>query len=187
MDEVPATVAAPRLRPLPIVVVMGVSGCGKSVVGTALADRLGCRFVEGDRLHPSENVARMASGVPLTDEHRWGWLDVVGGAMAAVLAEGSGVIAACSALKRSYRDRLRLAAGPVVFVHLDIDRETAARRVGQRRGHFMPATLIDSQFADLEPPGPDESAMILDARLPVSDIVAEATRFLVTSTPEGTS
>src|SRR5882724_6690852 len=131
---------------------MGVAGCGKSAVGEALAAALRAVFVEGDRLHPPENVARMARGAPLTDALREGWLDAIGQRIAASVAGGQAVVAACSALKRSYRDRLRGLCRDIIFVYLEIDRETATRRVGNRKEHFMPASLVDSQFATLEPP-----------------------------------
>ncbi|MER9891586.1 gluconokinase [Mesorhizobium sp. M0119] len=153
---------------------MGVAGCGKSVVGEALAAALGAVFIEGDRLHPPENVARMASGQPLTDALREGWLDAIGQRMAASVASGQGVVAACSALKRSYRDRLRGFCADIVFVYLEIDPATAKQRVGNRKGHFMPASLVDSQFATLEAPAADEAAMTLDGTRRVADTVATA-------------
>ena len=152
---------------------MGVAGCGKSVVGKALAAALGATFVEGDRLHPPENVARMASGQPLTDVLREGWLDAIGRQIAASVGSGQGVVAACSALKRSYRERLRGFCRDIVFIYLEIDPTTAKRRVGNRKGHFMPASLVDSQFAILEAPDADERALTLDATRPVSDIVRD--------------
>jgi gluconokinase len=155
------------------IVVMGVSGCGKTVVGEALASRLGAAFIEGDRLHPPENVARMAASQPLTDAHRAGWLDKIGTAIAQAHDEGQGVVAACSALKRIYRDRLRDKAGAILFVHLDVSPLVARARVGRRKGHFMPASLVDSQFADLERPGRDEDALTMDGTLPVEDIVTK--------------
>ena len=155
-------------------VVMGVAGCGKSLVGSALARTLGWTYVEGDLLHPPANVQRMASGLPLTDEHRWGWLDAIGQRIALSQQQGDGVIAACSALKRAYRDRLRRYGDGLTFIYLEIDRQTAARRVGARKGHFMPASLVDSQFAALEPPGRDEMSVTLDARRPVEELVAAA-------------
>lgn len=155
----------------PAIVVMGVAGCGKSAVGAALAARLGFDFVEGDRLHPPENVARMASGQPLTDELRAGWLDAIGARIAETRAAGRGVVATCSALKRGYRDRLRGFRSDIVFLYLEIDPATASRRVAGRKGHFMPASLVESQFAILEPPGADELAWTMDARRPVAAIV----------------
>jgi len=150
---------------------MGVAGCGKSALGEALATALGAVFVEGDRLHPPENVARMASGEPLTDQLREGWLDAIGQRVAASVADGRSVVAACSALKRDYRDRLRGLCQDIVFVYLEIDRETARRRVGNRKGHFMPASLVDSQFAILEAPAADERALTIDGTGRISDIV----------------
>lgn len=169
---------ASTVRTIPAIVVMGVAGCGKSVVGEALAAALGAVFIEGDRLHPPENVARMASGQPLTDALREGWLDAIGQRMAASVASGQGVVAACSALKRSYRDRLRGFCPDIVFVYLEIDPATAKRRVGNRKGHFMPASLVDSQFATLEAPAADEAAITLDGTRPVADTVATALSLL---------
>jgi len=162
----------------PAIVVMGVAGCGKSAVGIALAAALGAIFIEGDRLHPPENVARMASGEPLTDQLRAGWLDAIGERIAASISEGQGVVAACSALKRSYRERLRGFCPDIVFVYLEIDPATARERVASRKGHFMPASLVDSQFAILEPPGSDERALTIDATRPVADVVADAMHLL---------
>ncbi|MDQ6435534.1 gluconokinase [Mesorhizobium sp. LHD-90] len=161
-------------RRVAAIVVMGVSGCGKTLVGEAIAARLGWRFVEGDRLHPPENVAKMASGQPLDDADREGWLDAIGAAVAAGIADGNGVVAACSALKRKYRDRLRVFAPDILFVHLTIDRETAGQRVGSRKGHFMPASLVDSQFAALESPQGDEFAISLNGLEPVEVLAATA-------------
>lgn len=160
---------------------MGVAGCGKSIVGKGLAAGLGAAFIEGDRLHPPENVARMARGEPLTDALRAGWLDAIGGQIAASIGKGQSVVATCSALKRGYRDRLRGFCQEVVFVYLEIDPATARRRVASRKGHFMPASLVDSQFAILEAPAADETALTLDARRPVADIVAKAIGLLQTS------
>jgi carbohydrate kinase (thermoresistant glucokinase family) len=145
----------------PLVVVMGVSGAGKSTVGIALADLLTVRFVDADALHPPANVAKMAAGTSLTDADRWPWLDLVGAALAD--ARESGLVVACSALKRAYRDRLRAAAPGVQFVHLDVPRTTLAERVMARPGHFMPPSLLDSQLDILEPLGPDEAGMVVPA------------------------
>jgi gluconokinase len=150
-------------------VIMGVSGCGKSSVGEEISARLGIPYQDGDDLHPPENVAKMAAGVPLTDEDRWPWLDRV----AQVLAQEAPVIVGCSALKRVYRDRIR-AAGQVAFVHLVGSRDLIAGRMAARKGHYMPLTLLDSQFAALEPPGPEEAlAVSIDQTLPqiVDEIV----------------
>jgi gluconokinase len=162
----------------PAVVVMGVSGCGKSAVGAALAKAIGGRYIEGDRLHPPENVARMARGEALTDELRAGWLDAVGQAVRATLIGEEGVVAACSALKRIYRDRLRRSEPSIVFIHLVISRDEAFRRVAGRRGHYMPPSLVDSQFEALEPPAADETAFSISAERPIPEIVAAVTEFL---------
>jgi gluconokinase len=163
------------------IVVMGVAGCGKSIVGKGLAATLGATFIEGDRLHPPENVARMAGGEPLTDALRAGWLDAIGRQVAESGSRGQSVVATCSALKRGYRDRLRGFCPDIVFLYLEIDPATARRRVANRRGHFMPASLVDSQFAILEAPAVDEAALTLDAKRPVADIVAEAAGLLLKS------
>lgn len=162
------------------IVVMGVTGCGKSVVGEGLAKALGLQFIEGDRLHPPENVERMRRGEPLTDALREGWLDAVGAAVRAANDKGEGAVAGCSALKRIYRDRLRRNNAGVVFVHLVISADEARRRVAARRGHFMPASLVDSQFEALEPPGADERAISLDAERPIAEIIEAACTFFMT-------
>jgi gluconokinase len=162
----------------PPIVVMGVAGCGKTAVGLALAKALDVRYIEGDALHPPENVARMSRGEPLTDDLRAGWLDAVGQSVRAAMLAGEGAVAACSALKRIYRDRLRRADPSIVFVHLALDRDEAWRRVSGRRGHFMPASLVDNQFATLEPPGSDEQAFSVDATRPIAEIVTAVVDYL---------
>jgi gluconokinase len=147
-------------------VLMGVSGCGKSSVGAALAARLAIPYRDGDDLHPAANVEKMRAGVPLTDADRWPWLDRV----AAVLRDAAPVIVGCSALRRVYRDRLR-QAGAVRFVHLSGAREVIAARMAARTGHYMPPSLLDSQYAALEPPGADE-AVTVDIAAPLPDLVA---------------
>ncbi|MDX8461560.1 gluconokinase [Mesorhizobium humile] len=159
------------LRTAPAIVVMGVAGCGKTAVGEALAKALGADFIEGDRLHPPENVARMARGEPLTDALREGWLDAIGERVAASVAGKRKAVAACSALKRAYRDRLSRFCPDTVFLYLKIDRETAWRRVANRKGHFMPASLVDSQFATLEEPAADERAVTVDGTRSVAQIL----------------
>lgn len=158
----------------PIVVVMGVSGCGKTFVGEKLAGAIGAAFLEGDSFHPPENIALMSGGHPLDDAHRAGWLDAIGKKLAEIASEGGSAVAACSALKRIYRDRLRRFCPTTVFVYLEVDRDTARQRVGGRKGHFMPASLVDSQFAILKPPQIDETALTLDGRKPIEALVAEA-------------
>ncbi len=151
------------------VVVMGVAGCGKSSVGQALAARLGAVYLEGDAFHSPDNIAKMSRGEPLSDSDRAPWLDAVG---AAIAAAGPAAVASCSALRRAYRDRLRAAAaGPLVFVHLTGSREVIAARMMARAGHFMPASLLDSQFSTLEPPGPDEDALSVDIDCGLGELV----------------
>ncbi|MBM7046397.1 gluconokinase [Rhizobium lusitanum] len=151
-------------------VVMGVSGCGKSSVGAALAARLAGVYVDGDDLHPPANVAKMSAGIPLTDADRWPWLDKVGACLA--MADDTALIG-CSALKRAYRDRIRGVVGaPVSFIHLDGTKETIFRRLQARRDHFMPSALLDSQYAALEPPDVDERAITVNIDQPLDTIVA---------------
>lgn len=160
-------------------VVMGITGSGKSTVGAALARRLAVDFVEGDDYHPPENVRRMASGIPLTDDDRAGWLQALATRIREANNAGTGLVLTCSALKRSYRDVLRTAAPEVRFVFLDGPRALIAQRLAERRGHFMPASLMDSQFATLEAPASDEHAWVCDIRDSaeeiVDDIVGRAT------------
>lgn len=144
----------------PVLVMMGVAGCGKSTVGGVVAGRLGWDLGEGDDLHPEANVAKMASGHPLGDDDRWPWLALVRAWIDERVVAGNPGIITCSALKRSYRDVLR--SDHVVFVHLTGTREQLLARLAARQGHFMPAALLDSQLADLEPPGPDEQAISVD-------------------------
>ena len=144
--------------------VMGVSGSGKSLVGSAFARALGIAFVEGDAYHPAENVERMSSGIPLTDSDRLGWLRALAERLREAKDAGTGLVMACSALKRSYRDLLRAEAGDLHFVFLRGDRSLLAERLAGRRGHFMPASLLDSQLATLEEPTPDEHAWVCDVR-----------------------
>lgn len=151
----------------PNLIVMGVSGAGKTSLGQALAAALGADFTDADDLHPPENRARMAAGQPLTDADRWPWLDLVAQALA---APGARVVA-CSALKRVYRDRLRAGAGPVVLVWPHGPAAVIAARMAARKGHFMPPALLESQLATLEPPDPDEAAIRVDLTLPLPQMV----------------
>lgn len=143
----------------PLVVAMGVSGCGKSTVGLLLAQACGVPYVEGDDLHSPDNVVQMRSGVPLTDTQRHDWLELLSQRLAQVRAASGGLVVSCSALKRAYRDVLRRGAPDLQFVHLHGARELLVQRTAQRVGHYMPASLLDSQLAILEPPQPDERAM----------------------------
>jgi gluconokinase len=156
------------------IVIMGVSGCGKSSVGEGLASQLGIPYQDGDDLHPAANVEKMRTGTPLIDDDRWPWLDRV----ANVLATKAPVIVGCSALRRTYRDRLRAGAGGLVqFIHLSGSRDLIAGRMAARTGHYMPTSLLDSQFAALEAPGPDE-ALTIDIDQPLSAIISAATKGL---------
>jgi gluconokinase len=133
------------------IIVMGVSGCGKTTVGEALARHLRVPYIEGDALHPAENVAKMASGTPLNDDDRWPWLEKIG---AALKAHPNGALATCSSLKKIYRDRLREASGGgLSFVFLKCSKEVLEKRMLARKGHFMPSSLLASQLATLEDPG----------------------------------
>lgn len=159
------------------IVIMGVAGCGKTTVGEKLAEATGFRFIDGDALHPAANIDKMTRGIPLDDADRWPWLDQVGGALAA--SEGS-LIIGCSALKRAYRDRIRSRAGKdTTFVHLSGSRALIGERMRSREGHFMPESLLDSQFATLEAPGADEDAVTVNIGSPLAETVAMlARRFL---------
>ena len=161
------------------VVVMGVSGSGKSTVAAGIADALGLHFIDGDGLHPAANVARMQAGTPLRDEDRWPWLDRIGACLADAGQWPGGVAIACSALKRSYRDRIRAAAPGVRFVFLDGPAEVIRARMAGRVGHYMPATLLESQLRTLEPPGADETdAMRMSIERPAEEVIAVAVRRL---------
>ncbi len=161
----------PRLQ----IVVMGVSGTGKTVIGKGVAERLGLEFIEGDAFHPAGNIAKMSAGVPLDDEDRRPWLEELSRLLAARRAAGTGSVLACSALKRGYRDALR-ADAPVeetFFVHLDLPFEVLRARMEQRE-HFMPASLLQSQLDTLEALGPDEAGHVLDEDVPVPQVVEAA-------------
>ena len=145
-----------------VVVVMGVAGTGKTTVGNLLADALAVPYAEADTFHPPSNVAKMTAGEPLGDSDREPWLDAIG--RWAREREGPGGVVSCSALRRAYRDRLRMAAPRVFFLHLTGDRTLIARRMERRRDHFMPLTLLDSQFATLEPLQPDEAGAAVSVR-----------------------
>ncbi|WP_153506388.1 gluconokinase [Cumulibacter manganitolerans] len=153
----------------PTVVVMGVSGCGKTTVGRQVAERLGIPFADADDFHPRANVLKMAAGHPLTDEDRRPWLEECGRWLAQ--HAGTGCVLACSALKVAYRDRLRRDVPEAVFVHLDGPEDVIARRVAARRGHFMPATLVRSQYDALERLTAGEHGVVVSFDQPLSAIV----------------
>lgn len=150
-----------------VLVVMGVSGVGKSTLAKALAERLGWDFQEGDDLHPAANIAKMKAGIPLTDADRGPWLDAIAAWIDRQLGAGRPGVITCSALKRAYRDRLDAGRPLVVFVFDHLDEKAAAERIAGRKGHFMPPSLLASQFADLEPPGPDEPVITVDGAAPI--------------------
>ena len=153
-------------------VVMGVSGCGKSTVGMALAQRLGVEFVEGDQFHPAANVAKMSAGLPLDDGDRAGWLLALQAQVRQAVAQGTGLVLSCSSLKRRYRDVLRAGDPLLRFAHLDGPRELIAARMQARPGHYMPPSLLDSQCRDLEPLQSDEAGVTLPITLPLDQQVA---------------
>ena len=159
-----------------ILVVMGVSGAGKSTVARPLAERLGWTFQEGDALHPAANIAKMKAGVPLTDADRLPWLVAIGEWMDKEAAAGQGGVVTCSALKRAYRDILTKDRPFVRFVYLKGSRDLIAERVAHRAHHFMPASLLASQFADLQPLGADEHPIVVDVDQPVEAQVEEIVR-----------
>ncbi|MFC4783534.1 gluconokinase [Nocardioides sp. MAHUQ-72] len=165
----------------PLLVVMGVSGSGKSTVGAALAQRLGVPFVDADDLHPAANIAKMTRGEPLDDDDRHPWLETIGDWLA---GHPEGGVVSCSALKRKYRDQLRDHVASLEFLHLQGSREVIARRQASRPGHFMPASLLTSQFATLEPLGPDERGVVIDVDQSVDRIVQQyVDRHAAASTP----
>lgn len=154
-------------------VVMGVSGCGKSAVGIALAKALDVPFVEGDQYHSPENVAKMASGTPLTDGDRVHWLAQLQGQIRAAVESGQGIVLSCSALKRRYRDLLRQADPNLRFAHLSGSKELIAERMAARKGHYMPLSLLDSQLAALEPLQDDEAGIVLDIAQAPEELVRQ--------------
>ena len=152
---------------------MGVSGCGKTTVAAILASRLGWPFEEGDALHPQANIEKMAAGHPLTDADRWPWLAKVADWIDERLDAGENGLITCSALKRSYRDLINRRVSGLIFVFLAGSKETIAARLAARHGHFMRASLLESQFADLEEPAADEPAIRVDIGPPAAEIVEQ--------------
>jgi carbohydrate kinase (thermoresistant glucokinase family) len=152
-------------------VIMGVAGSGKSTIGDALAQRLGWRYEDGDSFHPAANVAKMSSGQPLTDEDRWPWLKAIAAEIERCRQAGEHVIIACSALKKAYRDILVHGRDDIRMVYLCGSQALVADRLGHRKGHFMPPGLLDSQFATLEPPSPEERPITVSIDAPVETIV----------------
>lgn len=166
------------------VIVMGVSGSGKSAVGDRLAAELGFEFIEGDEHHPPANVEKMAAGIPLTDDDRRPWLEALAGLLAERHRRGVATVLACSALRRAYRDILRAAVPPgeTFVIELDADAATLEARMRDRRGHYMPASLLTSQMETLEPRDRDEAGVTVDATRPLDVVVADAARAVVSAT-----
>ena len=164
------------------IVVMGVSGSGKSTVGAALAQRLRVPFADADDFHPPANIAKMTAGQPLDDDDRYPWLEAIGEWLAKHC--GNGGVMSCSALKRKYRDQLRRHCEGVEFLHLAGTPEVIGRRQASRPGHFMPASLLASQFATLEPLGPDESGIAIDVDQDIDSIVDNYVSLSVTRTTQ---
>ena len=161
-----------------IVVAMGVCSSGKTSVGKVVASRMNWTFIEGDDLHPPANITKMASGVPLTDEDRWPWLDSIADRMREIDKAGESAVVACSALRQAYRDRLRRSGADLCFLHLTGDVSLIRQRMRNRSGHFMPAGLLDSQLATLEPAGVDEALYEVDITRNVGDLAEAAIKYL---------
>lgn len=162
-----------------IIVLMGVSGCGKSTVGKALAALYGGTFLDGDDFHPPENVAKMRDGIPLTDGDRLPWLESLGLALREHAERGMPVFSACSALKRRYRDTLsKTSGGTVLFIHLNGSHTLISGRMAARKGHYMPPALLDSQFEALEPPHPDEHAVTVQIDRSRNAVIEECRHLL---------
>jgi carbohydrate kinase (thermoresistant glucokinase family) len=166
-----------RSEPSRIIVVMGVASSGKSTIGAALAKRLDAPFLDGDGYHPPANVAKMRSGTPLTDADRWPWLERLSLALKEAAGSGKFAVGACSALKRAYRDYMTKVAGePILFVYLEGTKDVIAARIASRQHEFMPASLLDSQFATLEVPAVDENALPVPVTEPVDTLVERIVR-----------
>jgi gluconokinase len=154
-------------------IVMGVSGCGKSTIAAALAARLGWTFEDGDKFHPASNVAKMSAGHPLTDDDRWPWLQAIADEIDRVVAVGGHLVVACSALKRSYRAVLVHGRADIRIVYLDGSKDLIAARLNARKNHFMPPGLLDSQFATLQVPSADENPISVPIDASVDTIVTD--------------
>ena len=161
-----------------VAVMMGVSGSGKTTIAQGVAQRMGWKLLEGDKFHPPANIEKMSHGIPLTDEDRWPWLHAIAAEIDALRARGEPAVVACSALKRAYRDVLAANRPDVVLVYLRGDKDLIAARMAARKGHFMPPALLDSQFATLEEPGPDEHPITVSIAPPAQAIIDEVVRQL---------
>jgi gluconokinase len=172
MSMVASQPRSERIPPLPPLIVMGVSGCGKSSVGEALAAHFAVPYIEGDAMHPPANIAKMSAGTPLNDDDRRPWLDALAARLKVEAAQNGGAVASCSSLKQAYRDRLQAGAGPQTrFIFLDCSRKTLERNQSQRKGHFMPPSLLDSQLATLEPPHDEARAIVIDGNQPFDAVI----------------
>ncbi|MFJ3486263.1 gluconokinase [Pseudomonas sp. NPDC090202] len=160
---------------------MGVSGCGKSAVGAEIAKNSAGRLIEGDAFHPQANIDKMSAGHPLNDEDRAGWLTRLGEEVASAVRNGEKPVLTCSSLKLIYRERLRAAVPELGFVFLELSKELATERCSHRPGHFMPASLVDSQFATLEPPYGEDRTLIVDATQTIESIGAQASTWWTAS------
>ena len=165
------------MRPVRVVL-MGPAGSGKSVLGERLSAQLGIPFVDGDKLHPAANIEKMRRGEPLSDADRWPWLDAIAAVLRSRANAGDSVAVACSALKRSYRDRLRAGDPHLNLVLLNAPLAVLQKRVARRSGHYMPASLVQDQCDQLEWPAPDEGALVLDATEPVGQVADAVSRWL---------
>jgi gluconokinase len=166
-----------------IAIVMGVSGSGKTTVAKALAQEQGWILLEGDSFHPPANIAKMKAGIPLTDEDRWPWLQAIAAREDELLAAGQSAVVACSALRRAYRDILIGQRPDTLLVYLRGSKALIAERMQARKGHFMPPALLDSQFATLEEPGPEEHPIIVDIGGPPDGMIEDAIRQLKEHVP----
>lgn len=175
VDDSPAAFAPQAHAACVRVVVMGVAGCGKSAVGQLVATQLGLPLIEGDDFHPTSNVSKMQRGEALTDDDRADWLQTLGLQLA---RHGEGAVLTCSALKASYRDRLRAAAAPLQFVYLQISEAESLRRVAARAGHFYPPSLVASQFVALQDPSGEADVLTLDGSAPLTDLGRRAAQWL---------
>jgi gluconokinase len=174
------TPSSPRPQPARIIIVMGVSSSGKSTVGQSIARRLHVPFLDGDGYHPEANVEKMRAGTPLVDADRWPWLERLAAALREAADRKGAAVGACSALKRAYRDFLIEKAGePILFVYLDGSREVIGERIARRQHEYMPASLLDSQFATLEAPDPaTENVLVLPVTDPVEKLTMEVVKSL---------
>ena len=166
-------------------VVMGVSGCGKTTLATAVSATTGMRFLEADDLHPAANVAKMAGGIPLDDDDRWPWLEGLSGWMREQHAQGRSTVITCSALKQSYRRVLGQGLPPLMFVHLTAEPALLAQRLHARAGHYMPPSMLDSQIAALEPLASDECGVVLDAGQPPERLLEQTLAWMDDVTASG--